>query len=605
MVRERRATWAWLALASAIGLIFALRTSAPALRDPFVVQDDVRQHLFWVPRLHDPALFRDDPIADYYAAQAPPAFTAVYYLLTLAVDAPTASKLLPLVLTLLLAWGGFALGRALFGRSDAAALGSVLLCWSAWQYDDLASASARSFALPLLACFFAALAADRRLVALAVLALQALAYPLGCAPMLAVAAIWLVGRPAVAWVVGLVQSGRSRSSGVIPKRSEGSHADQLGSPMREIPRRELLGMTSLLTDSGHARRGLLGMTDPFPVVGRVALVLLMTVVAVGLTVVGQIPAARYGPVVTADEARAMPEFRPGGRSTYFGTDPYRFWIESTRSGLALVPKDRLLGGLPALTIPFVLAMALAGWWALGRAGRVVPPSIPRRAALLVVILVASLGLFAAAHVLLFRLYLPARHVQFTLPIVWAFAGGLAWTLAAERVAAGFGPRAARRASAGLVLLGIGLLVAHGPPEGDFYVTGRHQRLYAYLRGLPPETRVAALPGDSSILPLFGQRAVLVSWEHALPYHPAYYESFQRRARALAQAYYAEDAAPLLALADREDIGVFVANLPQLERRRRGGAPLALEALAERCGAVRDRDLIAIPVECARRENVRR
>ena len=37
------------------------------------------------------------------------------------------------------------------------------------------------------------------------------------------------------------------------------------------------------------------------------------------------------------------------------------------------------------------------------------------------ILGGSLLLFVAAHVLLFALYLPARHVQFSLPLVWALA----------------------------------------------------------------------------------------------------------------------------------------------------------------------------------------
>ena len=326
------------------------------------MQDDVRQHAFWVSRLHDPSLFRDDPIADYYAAQAPPVYTAAYYLLTLAMDAPTASKLLPLGLTVLLACAGFALGRALFGRSDAAALGSVLLCWSAWQYDDLASASARSFAMPLLALFFAALAADRYRAALVVLALQALVYPLGCAPMLAVAATWMVGRALVTGLPG-----------------------------------------------GHPH---LPATSP-----TLVHLLVMTAVAGGLTILGRVPAARYEPVVSAEQARAMPELRPGGRSTFFGTDPYQFWLESTRSGLALAPKDDLLGGLPALTLPFGLAVVLAAWIVLGRTGRVAQPTIPPRAVLLLVVLAASLALFLAAHLLLFRLYLPARHVQFTLPIV--------------------------------------------------------------------------------------------------------------------------------------------------------------------------------------------
>ena len=557
---------AWLTLAIGIGLLFAIRTSWPALVDPYVVQDDVRQHAFWVPRLHDPALFRDDPIADYYAAQAPPGFAAVYYVLTLAMDAPTASKLLPLDLTVLLAVGGFALGRALFGRSDAAALGSILLCWSAWQYDDLASASARSFAMPLLTLFFAALTADRRVAALVVLALQALVYPLGCAPMLTVAAIWLLGRE----LPPLLRGGERPPHAAL-SRSESS---PVSPGVRGVRMR-----------------------------GAILWLLAMTTTAGGLAILGQVPAARYGPVVSAAQAREMPEFRPGGRSTFFGTDPYQFWLESTRSGLALAPKDDLLGGLPALTLPFALAVALAAWIGLGQLGWLARPAVPPRATLLLVVLGASLALFLAAHGLLFRLYLPARHVQFTLPIVWALAGGLAWTLAADRVAARWWPRSPRRAGGAVALLGVGLLVAHTPPVGDFYVTGRHPRLYAYLRSLPPETKVAALPGGSSILPLFTQRPVLVSWEHAIPYHPAYYEPLQGRTRALLQAYFAEGPAPILDLAEREGVGVVVADLPQLERRRRG-QPLALEVLAQRCGALRERELVAIPIACARAEGGR-
>src|SRR5688572_12317860 len=61
----------WLALTVAVALGFALRASRPALVNPLVVHDDVRQHVFWVPRLHDPSLFPGDWIADYYQSQAP------------------------------------------------------------------------------------------------------------------------------------------------------------------------------------------------------------------------------------------------------------------------------------------------------------------------------------------------------------------------------------------------------------------------------------------------------------------------------------------------------------------------------------------------------
>jgi hypothetical protein len=257
--------------------------------------------------------------------------------------------------------------------------------------------------------------------------------------------------------------------------------------------------------------------------------------------------------------------------------------------------------LPALTIPFVLAAGLGVWIVLGRAGRVDRPTTSCRGALLLVVLAASLLLFAAAHALLFRLYLPARHVQFTLPIVWALAGGLFWALLADRFSPplpfGEGRGERRRL---LILAGVALLLVHAPPAGDFYVTGQHPAIYAYLRTSPPDTRVAALPADSSILPLFGQRAVVASFEHALPYHRGYYEPLRARTQALLDAYYASRVATLARFVDDERVGVVIANVAMLERSRRGERDRpALEGLLMRCGVLQERELVVIEAACLR------
>ena len=189
-----RGTLGWLLLAVVVSVGFAVHTSWPALTDPLVVHDDVRQHVFWVPRLHDPSLFPNDPIADYYESQAPPGYSAVYWLATLPVDAIVASKVLPLLLTVWLAAATFWLGRVLWRRSDAAALSAILLAWSAWQYDDIASATPRAFAMPLLTAQLAALVAGRFWLALALIVATALLYPLGCALMAVTTGLWLLWR---------------------------------------------------------------------------------------------------------------------------------------------------------------------------------------------------------------------------------------------------------------------------------------------------------------------------------------------------------------------------------------------------------------------------
>jgi hypothetical protein len=319
-----------------------------------------------------------------------------------------------------------------------------------------------------------------------------------------------------------------------------------------------------------------------------------------IVVVSQRGAARFGPQVTAEEARSMPEFQPGGRSSYFIPDPYKFWIESTRSGLALVPKDALLGGLPALTTPFVLAVGLGVWLIIGRLGWMARPAVPEGGMLLVALLVASFGLFFAAHLLLYALYLPARHVQFSLPIVWALAGGLFWTLlGGSTLTPALSQRERGLTAAWFGLAGVALLVLHPPPSGVFYVAGRTPAIYDYLRATPPETRVAALPSDSSIIPLFGQRPVLTSFEHALPYHLGYYLPFRDRTRALNAAYYAQDLAPWVKLIQDEHVGIVLANAAQLERRARDNQdrPPALAKLLDSCGVLREGGLVVLPAAC--------
>jgi hypothetical protein len=539
----------WLSLTVAVSLGFAFRVSQVALFNPLVVHDDVRQHVFWVPRLHDPALFVGDWIADYYQSQAPAGYQAVYWLLTLGMDAVQASKLLPLILTVILALAAFGLGRALWGRDDAAALGAILLLWSVWNYDDVASATPRAYALPLLTIQLAALASGRRRLALAILPVQALFYPLGCALGVSIIGLWTL------WCAGGVRRA-----------------------FRELVR---LGA--------------------------------VTFASLALVALGQLDAARFGPTVSASQARAMPEFQQGGRAAYFVPDGYRFWLESSRSGFALGPKDTVLENVPALAIPFALAAVLGGWVVAGRLGLTAMPGIPRRGWLLVVVLGASLLLFAAAHILLFALYLPARHVQFSLPLVWALGGGLCWALLGDRLASRLGrpadargrparqPGIALAGTGAFTLLGVALLILHSPPPGDFYITGRHPAIYAYLRQTPKDTLVAALPANSNILPMLGQRSILTSYEHALPYQPGYYEPLRARTEAFRAAYFAPTLVPLVAELDEQGIDLVIADDDTLERRRRADRahPPALEGLLDDCGVVHERELVVMTAACIR------
>src|SRR5581483_9356217 len=124
--------------------------------------DDARQHVFWMQRLVNPALFRGDLYADYFESQAPLAYVALYRLLLWFVDPIVASKLLPPLLGLVSAAMTFLLVRRLDPSPHAAFLVAILDGWYVWQYDDLPTGSPRAFLLPLCVAMAWALATVRR-----------------------------------------------------------------------------------------------------------------------------------------------------------------------------------------------------------------------------------------------------------------------------------------------------------------------------------------------------------------------------------------------------------------------------------------------------------
>ena len=113
---DRSGTVLWLGLsllAAAYGGGVAL---GEAFAGPDVIQDDARQHVVWALRFLDPALFPNDPIADYFRTLAPAGYASVYRAAAaFGVDPILLSKVLPIALGLVLAGYGFALGRWLAG----------------------------------------------------------------------------------------------------------------------------------------------------------------------------------------------------------------------------------------------------------------------------------------------------------------------------------------------------------------------------------------------------------------------------------------------------------------------------------------------------------
>ena len=162
--------------AFALTALLGLSAQWPGLINPLVVNDDVRQQLFWMRRWIDPALYPPDPLGDYARCYVPWGVQGLYRLAALVLDPLYCSKLLAVALLALLGGLIFLTARKL--KDESFAWLALAGFWLMPAFlENISGGLARAFAAPLLALFlYAQLARSRPLATLALWA-QALFIP--------------------------------------------------------------------------------------------------------------------------------------------------------------------------------------------------------------------------------------------------------------------------------------------------------------------------------------------------------------------------------------------------------------------------------------------
>jgi hypothetical protein len=534
-----------------------------AFLTPYVVQDDARQHVFWMWRFVDPGLFPNDLIADYFQSIAPPAYTFIYHAgAALGVDPITFDKILPVALGWIAVLFGALLARRLLDVPAAAFLVGVLVAQDVWMMDDVPSGTARAFGVPLVLAFVYFLTRRSRVPCLGIIALQGLFYPQAVIFSAATLACWALR----------FEGGRVRLS-----------QDRV--------------------DLAFAAAGIV----------LAALTLLPFL----------LDASRFGPVITVGEARALPEFGVHGRTDFFGTNLWRFWVEGQRSGL--LPKLFSSGGpFRYVSIPLLAGFLLP--WLLARpdryplAGRVRP-----EVAVLGRLALAALALFFAAHALLFRLHLPSRYSGLGVHVALPVAAGLALAILLDRMLSrlepGAAPEDARRGRWKLLLAAVlGALIVASPflqrTEGN-YAVGHYPGVYAFFAAQPVDVRIASLSLEANNIPSFSRRSVLANRETMIPYHTGYYRQVRRRTLDLMRAEYAEDPGELVEFIERYEpdfllverdafkaawvtgawIDQFHPESDEIVHRLERGSVPALAGLLDRCSAFQEKNLVVLRAGC--------
>lgn len=487
----------------------------PGLVNPSVINDDVRQQLFWMQRWLDPSLYPRDLLNDYASLYVSWGVKALYRAGSLFFDPLFFSKL---VAVTVFSWLGalfFATGRAL--RDGTLGLAALCLCWFSPAFmENISGGLARAFAAPLLLLFILALVRRSRRLAHGALLGQALFIPYILLPCLLAATLHLA-----AWRVCTVKT---------PPLLHG-WADAL------------FGLACL-----------------------------------GLAVAWQqgLAAAGFGPLPWASEVAARPEFYAGGRLDLLPI-PSLAWELLARPWSVFAPfRQGLVPGI-AFTCLVLPALALgarrAQWKALA----------PHQAAL-GSLLAASLALYAVARFAAFKLFVPARYLEYTTNIFLclgaAFLLDALLRLRLVRV----------RRPLALALLACALVLGAARQYGvELYDFSARAKLYEFARSTPKDARFAGPPEIMDNLLTFGQRNVYASFELAHPWSTGYWAQLGARLERLAKASYAtnpndlsqfcrEEGIDFLVVDQRQYTPEFIAKTPFFEpfstmiRRLATGAP---------------------------------
>ena len=333
----------------------------------------------------------------------------------------------------------------------------------------------------------------------------------------------------------------------------------------------------------------------------------------------------YGPATTASEARKLPTFQASGRKDFFYDNPIKFWLCASRSGMLPFGCTRNpLQFWLAVSLPFLLAYSTR--FPLGE-------QVSRKVVLLPQIVLASLGMFFAAHAVLFKLYLPSRYTQFSLRIVVAIAAGIAllmiidavFRVCERRIKIGF--VRSEILAVGFVALLAYIILAYPSPFGVFpnagFATGKIPALYEFFAQQPKDTLIASLSTEANNIPTYSQRSILVSDEYANPYHLGFYRKLEERLKDLIRAQYSQDLTPVKDLIQKYGIdfvlldrNAFTPEYIENNRWLTGMQPAATEAvtslkqgvtpalakLMESCSVFQTEGTVVLPADCIIKAN---
>ncbi|MEB3340793.1 hypothetical protein [Okeania sp.] len=555
----------WLGLSIAVLLIYGIESLKATFETEYIIQDDARQHIFWMRRFLDAELFPNDLIADYFQSVAPWGYKTFYWLITsLGIDPIFLGKLLPIFLALISTFYCFGISLQILPIPAVGFFSSFILNQTLWMEDDLVSATPRAFFYPLFLAFLYYLLQGYLFPVLVAIALQAIFYP---------------------HTVLL-------SLTIITIRLFSYHKKRL--KFTSIKLNYWLWLGGIIT----------------------ATIILLPY---------KLPATEFGPIITTTAAKIQPIFNyvdgKYGRAFFFHQNPLVFWLTGPRSGILFLGLFSPLA-IGSLLLPFLLKkekfpLAKEVSTKVEILGQIFIASIG-------LFFLAHIFLFDL-HFPNRYIY---HSMRVTMAIAAGIAliiwldNYLKQIISESEKGLTFSQKISIGCTT--ILLVILSLIPFSQDltiNNQSYVKGKEIELYKYLLAQPKNTLIASISKESNNIPTFAQRSTLVAQEYSLPYHVGYYSQFSQKAIDLIQAQYTSkpeqvnnfiqnyevdfwlldlNAFDPRYVADKELIRQY--NLPDsiIEQLKQNIIP-ALSTTLESCTVLNSKKIALLPTSCIQNE----
>ena len=490
---QSKSTLFWLTLSLLFSLFYSYLAIQQAFSSEYVIQDDARQHIFWMLRFNDSELFPNNLIADYFQSIAPAGYKFLYWTIDkFGINPIVLSKLLPSVLGLVMTGYCFALTLEILPLPLTGFVASLLLNQNLWLQDGLVSGTPKAFAPPLLVAFLYYFLKRSIFGTSITIVLFGLFYP-----------------SLVFICCGLLV-------------------------------RSLFSLEKKKLKLSNKKQDYI-----FAVTGLIAAFIVLLPYAVATS--------DYSPTITVAQAKELPEFMAGERSGFFNDNPWDFWFNGSRSSLripsALIPPLAYLG-LFFWIIPRrnKVTNQKVNWLK-------VKPQInilPRLLLVSIVMFFVAHSLLFALHL---PSRYTQNSIRIIVILVASIVLTFIWEFLLKKVPERNVLQKISYRLLALLLAVVLIFYPHTTKRFVWtrYITGNEVALYEFLQQQPKDIVIASLTEEADNLPTFTERAILVSREYAIPYHWGYYKQFRQSAVDLIEAQYSTDIEIVKSFIERYDV----------------------------------------------------